>query len=174
MLGRLHLLQAELDKARNASDQSMALTMRAGWTAFMPRPESLRAHVDLFEGDLNGAQKHLDHAFALGCHIGDPCWEGVAARGLGLLHAARGETDRAIATLRDARARCTRFPDGYVWLDAWILDALATITVGSRDTAAHEQVEELDRLAARSGMREHLARAQLLRAQLGERHLPDP
>lgn len=125
----------------------------------MPWPESLRAHVDLEQGDLDAAQEGLEHAFALGCHIGDPCWEGIAARGLGLVEAARGHVERAAATLRDARARCTRLPDGYLWLDAWILDALSGLSVANGLASAEASVEEFDRLAARSGMREQVVRA---------------
>lgn len=31
----------------------------------------------------------FEHAYTLGCQVGDPCWESVALRGRGLLAAAR-------------------------------------------------------------------------------------
>ena len=48
---------------------------------------------------------------------------GSAARGLALVAEASGETQRAFEVLSDARARCNRLADPYVWLDVYILDA---------------------------------------------------
>jgi tetratricopeptide (TPR) repeat protein len=173
MLGRAHLLRGELPDAAAALDASLELAQRVGWTAFVPWPESLRAHVDLARGALGRAQDRLEHAFALGCHVGDPCWEGVSARGLGLLHAARGDVDVALRTLQDARSRCTRLPDGYLWLDAWALDALCAVATTARDSRAGAWAGELSALAERAGMRELAVRALVHRAAAGERHLFD-
>ena len=43
--------------------------------------ESLLAEVDRTTGDTDRAADRYAHAFALACQLGDPCWEGVAARG---------------------------------------------------------------------------------------------
>jgi hypothetical protein len=59
----------------------------------MVRPalaEALRAEVDLLTGRTGAARSRFERAFALGCRIGDPCWEGLAERGLGLVQAAEG------------------------------------------------------------------------------------
>jgi len=110
MIGRLHFLRHELDLAAETLDESLDLAGRSGWTAFTPWPESWRAAVDLAQGELQRAEDRLDHAFSLSCQVGDPCWEGISSRGLGLLQSARGDVDGAVTTLRDARVRCTRLP----------------------------------------------------------------
>ena len=73
-----------------------------GWVAVQPFPEALRAEVALRQGDLDLAIGLLDHAFALGCRIGDPCWEAMAARARGLVHETAGERAEALEWLRDA------------------------------------------------------------------------
>lgn len=171
MLGRLHLLRRELDQAGEALDRSLELAGRRGWTAFVPWPESMRAAVDMERGDLEVAADRLDHAFALSCHVGDPCWEGMAGRGLGLLQWTRGEVEGALVTLRDARARCTRLPDGYLWLDAYTLEAMCAIAVDHGLEEGRAWARELGAIAARTGMRELAAWSFLHRAALGEPEL---
>ncbi|MGH2383130.1 MAG: hypothetical protein ACRDG7_18165 [Candidatus Limnocylindria bacterium] len=51
---------------------------------FLAYPQSLLGAVDLAEGRIVEASDAFDSAFALGCQIGDPCWEGLGARGIGL------------------------------------------------------------------------------------------
>ena len=55
-------------------------------------PQSFRAEVDLLRGHIDEAAERFEHAFALGCQLADPCWEGIAGRGLGLVAAARGRS----------------------------------------------------------------------------------
>ena len=120
-------------------------------------------------GDLDAASRTLEQSFARACQIGDPCWEGISARGLALLAEAEGEVDRAFAVLLDARTRTNRLADPYVWLDVHILDALCEL--GRRH--AHPQTATwaaamLDR-ASRTGMRELTVRAMLHEAASGIR-----
>lgn len=168
MIGRAHLLRGELDAATDVLDASFALAQQQGWTTFLPWPESFRAEVDLTVGDLDKAQDRLDHAFALGCHVGDPCWEGLSARGLGLVASHRGEPQTAVLTLLDARARCTRLPDAYAWVDAYALDALCDVARAHALPEGHGWAQELTALASRTGMREMEVRALLHRTALGE------
>ena len=63
--------------------------------------------------------------FALHARLGDPCWEGMAARARGLLSAQHGDLHGARGWLSDARSRATRVSDPYVWVIGHILDALA-------------------------------------------------
>src|SRR5215211_7490157 len=79
-----------------------------------PWPEALRGDVDLASGATDVALERYEHAFALACQLGDTCWEGIAARGIGLAAAARDEIDEALKWLREARTRCGRLPD--TWL----------------------------------------------------------
>jgi hypothetical protein len=120
-------------------------------------------------GDLDAASRTLEQSFARACQIGDPCWEGISARGLALLAEERGDVDRAFAELLDARARANRLADPYVWLDVHILDALCDIgrRHGHPLTATWADAM-LDR-ASRTGMRELTARAMLHQAASGDR-----
>ena len=123
-------------------------------------------------GDLDAAARTLEQSFARACQIGDPCWEGISARGLALLAEAQGEVDRAFAVLLDARARTNRLADPYVWLDVHILDALCEIgrRHGHAQTATWADAM-LDR-ASRTGMRELTVRAMLHEAASGSAGTP--
>jgi DNA-binding SARP family transcriptional activator len=167
MLGRALLLHGELDDAAAVLDRSVALAQQ-GWIAFVPWPQSLRAEIDLARGDLDAAAGRFEHAFALGCQIGDPCWEGIAGRGLGRVAMARGEPQRAIEILTDALARCARLPDAYLWGKGHALDALCGVAVAQAMPQASAWINEMQELAARSGMRELTVRACLHRAALGD------
>jgi len=103
-----------------------------------------------------------------GCQVGDPCWESVALRGLGLVAAARGDVDRALELLVDAPKLSRRLPDTYLWIEAYALDALCAVAVDSRAEAAPRWIDELEAIAARRGIRELLLRATVYRARLGE------
>ena len=168
ILGRALLLSGQLPEAVEILDESLALVEGEGWVAFRPFPEALSAEVALRQGDPDHAVALLDHAFALGCRIGDPCWEAIAARARGLVHEAAGERESALAWLRDGAVRCVRVADPYVWMHAWCLDALAGVAIADAAPDAREQVAELERLAARGDMRELVVRAALHRARLGD------
>ncbi|MDQ3964303.1 MAG: SARP family transcriptional regulator [Actinomycetota bacterium] len=169
MLGRLYLLRSEFAEAAHVLDDAMRLARSVGWTSFIPLPEALRAEVTLVEGDVDSAEEAFTHSFALGCQLGDPCWESIAQRGLGLVAATRGHTDRAIELLDDAARRCRRLPDTYLWLDAYALDALCGVGIPYGAPAARRWVDALETTASHNGMRELVVRAALHRARLGDR-----
>jgi DNA-binding SARP family transcriptional activator len=83
ILGRARLLRGQWPEAVEVLDVSLALVRDDAWVAFQPFPEALRAEVAMRQGDPDRAIALLDHAFALGCRIGDPCWEAIAARARG-------------------------------------------------------------------------------------------
>jgi hypothetical protein len=139
-----------------------------GLTAFQPWPQSFRAELDLLDGDLDAAEERFEHAFALGCQVGDPCWESVAARGLGLVAAERGDVARALELLIDAPTVCRRLPDTYLWIEAYGLDALCSLALEHGAEGGGRWIGQLEAIAARHGMRELLARATIYRARLGE------
>jgi hypothetical protein len=118
---------------------------------------------------VDSAADRFEHAFALGCHLGDPCWEGMAGRGRGCIAMARGDAKGALEILLDAITRSTRLPDGYLWAKAHALDALCGLAIAQKLPEATVWVDELQHIAARSGMREITVRALLHRAALGER-----
>lgn len=166
-LGRWHLLRGELEPARTALRRSLEIA-REGWTAFVAWPESLIADADLRVGDVDAAAAGFEHAYALGCQIGDPCWESIAARGLGLVAAARGDIPTALEWLESAPRRCRRLPDAWLWVEGYGLEALCRVAVEHRAPSAPRWIDELEALTARAGMRELLARARMHRASLGE------
>jgi DNA-binding SARP family transcriptional activator len=168
MLGRLHLLRGEHEEARSILDETLEYVGARGLTAFQPWPQSFRAELDLLDGDLDAAEERFEHAFALGCQVGDPCWESVAARGLGLVAAERGDVTRALELLVDAPTFCRRLPDTYLWIEAYGLDALCSLALEHGAEGGGRWIGELEATAARHGMRELLARATIYRARLGE------
>jgi hypothetical protein len=68
-------------------------------------------------------------------------------------------TDRAFAGLADARTACHRHADPYVWLDAYILDALCALGRRHEHPETRGWVASLTDLASRTGMRELTVRA---------------
>jgi hypothetical protein len=168
LLGRVHLLRGDDAAAAAALDASIDLVRAEHWLAFRPWPEALRAEIDARDGDVEGAAERLEHAFALACQLDDPCWEGVAARGIGVVEARRGRADVGRRWLEEARDRCTRVPDRYEWAHGYVLDALAGVAVEEGAGDARRLAQELLGLAARTGMRELVVRAQLHLARLGD------
>jgi DNA-binding SARP family transcriptional activator len=168
MLGRYHLLRGEVEDAVHLLDQALGEVEARGMTAFLPWPESFRGELDLVLGDHEAAEARFEHAFALGCQVGDPCWESIALRGLGMVSAARGDAARALELLAEAPRLCRRLPDTYLWIEAYALDALCAVAVESGAHATGRWIDELEAIAARRGIRELLLRATVYRARLGE------
>lgn len=166
-LGRFHLLRGETEDAIHLIDRALSECATRGLTAFVPWPESFRGEIDLLVGDVDAAHARFEHAFTLGCHVGDPCWESIGMRGLGLAAAAKGETNRAFELLVEAPKRCRRLPDTYLWIETYGLDALCTVAVDHRVEAAPAWVDQLEATAARRGLREFVLRALVYRARLG-------
>jgi DNA-binding SARP family transcriptional activator len=172
-IGRSHLLRRELAPAREALAAGLALARQRRWTAFVPLPESLLAEVDLIEGDIDAAAPAYEHAYALAVQFGDPCWEGLAGRGIGLVADRRGDHESALRWLSEARLRCGRLPDTWAWVEGYCLDALCTLGIQHGRNTAIQWVADLDALATRTGMRELAARAYLHRSRLGDRTAAD-
>ena len=109
ILARAHLLRDERSQAAVAIRDSLELVRTERWMAFLPWPEALKAELDLRSGRVDLAADQFEHAWALARQLDDPCWEGMAARGLGLLNAARGDPASATAWLsRPTRAATGR------------------------------------------------------------------
>lgn len=167
MLGRVALLRGELAPAMSHLEAAIMHAERDHWLAFLPWPQSLLGEARLLAGDPSGAAADLDQAFARACQLGDPCWEGMSARGTALVAEARGDVESAFATLAEARVRANRHADPYVWLDGYILDAQATLGRRHGHPSTRSTVEALHLLASRTGMRDLLTRAMLHCAALG-------
>lgn len=170
ILGRAHLLRGELAEAAEALDRSLAGVHAEGWVALRPLPEALLAEVALRRGDAEAAARLVHGAFALGCRLGDPCWEAFAARARGLVERASGDEARALASMRDAAARAVRVPDPYAWVRAHSLDALADtlLRTDGDGTEVTAVIDEMESIAVRGDMREMLVRAALHRSRSGD------
>jgi DNA-binding SARP family transcriptional activator len=168
MLAKLHLLRGEMTEGAALLDLTLVLVDTHVLTSFRPWPESLRAEINLLEGNVDAADRAFEHAFALGCEVGDPCWESIAARGRGLVAVERGDVDRGLELLEEAPRLCRRLPDTYLWIEAYSLEALCRVAVEHDPDSAARWIDELEAIAARRGLRELLVRANLHRARLGE------
>ncbi|GLX94978.1 tetratricopeptide repeat protein [Herbidospora sp. NBRC 101105] len=170
ILGRVHLMRDERSQAHAVLRRSLELTEEQRWMAFLPWPTALHAEIDLRMGDVEAAADGLERAWVLACQVEDPCWEGTAARGLGLLSRDRGDHTAAFRWFGQATDSCNRLPDRYQWVHANVLDATITCALDAGDTErARPLVTTLGSLAARCDMREWVVRAHLHNARLGDR-----
>jgi DNA-binding SARP family transcriptional activator len=169
IMGRAHLLRGEHSQATATVRQSLDLVRQERWIAFLPWPQALNAELDWYAGDVEAATDGFEQAWVLSCQLNDPCWEGMAARGLGLLSAGRGDDAGATEWLEQAAARSCREPDRYQWVHGHVLDAAITAALNREDEVrARPLVSRLAALAARCEMRELVVRAKLHQARLGD------
>ena len=161
MLGRVSLLRGELAKASEHLVASIELAERDHWLAILPWPQALLGETRLRAGQTDEGAAMLEQAFARACQLGDPCWEGMSARGLALVADIHGDPSRAFDILADARRRCRRWADPYVWLDAYILDAQCDLGRRHGHRELTTWIDTLRNLASRTGMREFTVRALL-------------
>jgi DNA-binding SARP family transcriptional activator len=169
LLARAHLLRDERHQTAAALASALELVQRERWMAFLPLPQALRAELDLHDGDVDGAADGFERAWTLACQVGDPCWEGIAARGIGLLHAGRGDNVAATGWFTEASVRASRLPDRYQWVHGYVLDAAITSALDRGDeNGARPLVASLASLAARCDLRELVVRAHLHRYRLGD------
>lgn len=167
MLGRTMLLRGDVDTAVRILTITTAQA-RGMWTAFLPWPQSLLAECELLHDRHDAAAELFEQAFALGCQLGDPCWEGMAGRGLGMVAMARGQHEQAKRILLDAIVRCTRLSDGYLWTKAHALDGLCRLGTVVNLPQTRQWTDDLMTLASRTGMRELVVRACLHQVALGD------
>ena len=168
MLGRVSLLHGNLGDAEERLSAAVALAQRDHWLSFLPWPQALQGETALAGGDVGSAAEVLDQAFARACQLGDPCWEGITARGLALVAEADGEVSRGFELLAESRTRANRLADPYVWLDGYILDAQCVLGLRHDHPETSRWVDDLRRLASRTGMRELVVRSLVHGAALGQ------
>lgn len=167
LLGRLDFLLGNLDSATRILNESIELGQSDAWLAFLPWPQALLGEVQLERGDHHSASRILEQAFARACQIGDPCWEGMSGRGLGLLAEARGDTKEAFVVLEDAADRCSRLSDTYIWAEAYILDAQCSLGLSHGHDQTVGWISKLYGLVTRTGMRELQVKAMIHRTRIG-------
>jgi DNA-binding SARP family transcriptional activator len=142
VLARSLLLSGYPGQAMQAADRSIAICDQDRWNAFLPWSQALRAHCLLAAGQPDRAREDAEQAFALACQLGDPCWEGMAGRALALLASNDGDAAGALHWIIEARRRCDRVPDRYVWVSAFV-------GLGHLEVAARQQPHTVPALAGR-------------------------
>ena len=120
VLARSLQLSGDLEESLAAADASIRLCERERWNTFLPWPQSWRANALLALDRHHEATEIAERAFALACELGDPCWEGMAARSLALISLKDGDISSAQEWIDEARSRCNRIQDRYVWVSAYV------------------------------------------------------
>jgi DNA-binding SARP family transcriptional activator len=144
LLGRSALLTGDLPGASDWFAESIEGCRRERWFAFLPFPLAMGAEVALVQEEpLERPARLLEEAFALGCELGDPCWEGLGGSGLARLALARGDRAGAWEHAADAHRRCVRHPDRYVWIEAWVLLGLIDVARGTGRRAEAESARRM-------------------------------
>jgi tetratricopeptide (TPR) repeat protein len=169
LVGRAHLLRGEVSQAAVTLAESIELIQRQRWVAFLPFPQTMQAELELSRGDLTAAADHLERAWMLALQVDDPCWEGLTARALGLMHAVSGDHTAANGWLAEAATRAIRVPDRYQWVHAHVLDAMVATALDRDDVErARPWAMTLSALAARCELKELVVRAHLHRGRMGD------
>lgn len=111
------------EEARELLVRSLPIAIEEKWLAFRPLVEIFILEIDRREGrDSLKIRADLELVFAACCQLADPCWEGLAARGIGLTYESEGDSGTAYRWLNDAVERCTRVTDTWMWVEAWVLE----------------------------------------------------
>jgi DNA-binding SARP family transcriptional activator len=153
MRGRRHLLDGDTTAALADLDVSLRLAAGAGWRAFQPWPQTLRAEILRRRGAVGDAKEALEHALATSRQVADPCWEAMALRGLGMVAVTTGRVEEGITLLTEAPRQCQRLPDTWLWITAYGFDALADVTTGRGIADASAWTTSLEELSTAHGMR---------------------
>jgi DNA-binding SARP family transcriptional activator len=135
---RTFYLLGHLDEAAEWAHGSCALADAEHWTAFRPWPEAWLAHVRLARGDDPGTVREAaEGTFALARQVQDPCWEGLAAKTIGLTHLAEGHHETALDWMKNAGTIYRSVTDPYTWVevDALLAEANAALDFGDTDRA---------------------------------------
>ncbi len=149
---RAHVLTDDLDAAEEWLRRCLTVVADEQWMAFRPWPTALLGEVRLAAGcEPEAVRDELEATFVLSCQLGDPCWEGSAARVIALARAAADDLDAALEWITEARRRCSRETDTYVGMSASILETDSMLAAAAGDPVrAEASARELLVLAART------------------------
>ncbi len=153
-----------LDEARAGLDKALPLAIEEKWLTFRPFIEIFLLELDRVVGrDALAIRSDMEMVFAACCQLADPCWEGLAARGIGLTYTDEADAETAYAWLHDGVARCTRVTDTWVWVEAWVLESeIALATKHGHLDHARRKGRQLLRHSAKRQLNYHADRAQEL------------
>jgi hypothetical protein len=134
----------------------------------VPWPQAIRAHCLVATGRCDEARDDAESSFALACQLGDPCWEGMAGRALALLALHADDPAEAAAWITEARRRCDRVPDRYVWVSGYV--GLAQLEIAARQQAdlVLPLARRLYRDALRADLPEFIAWTLVYQAEAGD------
>ncbi|MDQ1422061.1 MAG: hypothetical protein QOJ52_4023, partial [Acidimicrobiaceae bacterium] len=167
VLARSLLMAGHTQQALLTAETSIAGAHAQRWNAFLPWPQAIRAECLVAEGRWQEAQDDAEQAFALGCELRDPCWEGMAGRALSVVALRAGDPESAWRWIIDARRRCDRVSDRYVWVSAYVglaqLELAAKVDPGLVPVLAQRLRDDATRL----DLPEFLAWALLHQARSG-------
>ena len=167
LLARSFQLSGDVGKSLASADASIRLCERERWNAFLPWPLSWRANALLELGRSGEAAEVAQRAFALACELGDPCWEGMAARSLALISLNDGDVSCAQEWIDDARSRCNRIQDRYVWVSAYVDLAHIQILSHRQSPVVESLVSQLHADAIRFDLPEFAQWAETYRVRPG-------
>ena len=168
LLARSRLLLGHVPDAEEAARASVRGAQQTRWNAFLPFPQTVLAQCHAVRGRWGEAGRDAADAFALAVELADPCWEGLARRLMSLVAAHGGEQDAAWDWMIDARSRCDRVADRYVWVSCYI-GAGQLLLARSRDPALADDVaDRLHADAQAADLPEFQAWALLHRAARGD------
>ena len=106
------------------------------WLSFRPLALCFRHELDLERGrEPAQVRTEVEQTFSQSCQLGDPCWEGLAARVLGITWAGGGPTGKAYDWFAEARSRAARVNDTWSWVRAAVLESEIDLarTLGDED-----------------------------------------
>lgn len=164
LLGRVRLLQGELELAAACLDRALDWIAAEHWTAFEPFVDGVRGETYLAAGRLEEAAELIDRSWVMADLAGDHCYMALAAGAEARLFLAHGD----LVAAEHWVDRGLEPKPWYLWYSARLLDTAAEVAIAARSPRASEFVERLGELASRSGMREFVVRAQSHRAVLGD------
>lgn len=142
---RIFIALGQLERARELLGQALTLATEERWLTFKPLIELYLLELDRLDNrNVLDIRSDLERVFADCCQLADPCWEGLAARGIGLTYIGENEAETAYGWLGEAVTRCTRVTDTWMWVEAWVLQAEVELANGhGHDAHARKQGERL-------------------------------
>jgi tetratricopeptide (TPR) repeat protein len=168
VLARSLLLAGQVEQARAAAERSIEICDQDRWNAFLPWPQALRAHCLAADGQWAEARDDAEHAFALACQLGDPCWEGMAGRVIALLAHHDGRGAAAMDWVTDAQRRSDRVSDRYVWVSGYVALGHLEIAASQRPDLVAGLARRLYQEAVRADLPEFTAWALIYQAEAGD------
>jgi DNA-binding SARP family transcriptional activator len=168
VMARSLLLAGRAEEARSAAERSIDICDRERWNAFLPWSQALHAHCLAAAGQNDEARDEAEQAFALACQLGDPCWEGMAGRALAVIAMQAGDAAAAAKWITDARRRCDRMPDRYVWVSAFVKLGHVQIATAYQPDLVLPLARKLYQDALATDLPEFIAWALIYQAEAGD------